>query len=153
MVDLHAIISEAGAEGIRRKTLEEKSNLKKADLDDQIKHLRSQQLIFGPFRTGKGNLFYGKGCEPNIDSAGTRIEELIRNAGAKLLAKRRAPLGSRLNKQHLAKDISAFGTEFCPATPGPLYQFHSRGLPPSPCWSFTDPLRLFPLLCRIGLGL
>jgi hypothetical protein len=87
MVDLHTIISEAGAEGIGLTRLKEKSNLKKADLDDQIKHLRAQHLIAGPFRTGKGNLFYAKGYEPSVESVGNKIEDLIRDGGMKLQSK------------------------------------------------------------------
>lgn len=100
MVDLHAIISEAGVEGIGLTKLKEKSSLKKADLDDQIKHLRAQHLIAGPFRTGKGNLFYAKEYQPNIDSAGIKIEGLVRHGGAKLLAKSKIEeeIKSPLNK-------------------------------------------------------
>jgi hypothetical protein len=80
MVDLHAIISEAGAEGIHLTTLKEKSNLRKADLDEQIKQLRSQHLIAGPFKSGNSNVFYAKGYEPNAGSVGVKIEGLIRGA-------------------------------------------------------------------------
>lgn len=86
MVNLHTIISEAGAKGVRLTTLKEKSNLKKADLDEQIKQLRSQHLIAGPFKSGNSNVFYAKGYEPNVESVGTKIEDLIR-AGAKLQSK------------------------------------------------------------------
>jgi hypothetical protein len=87
MLDLHTIISEARSEGIGLTRLKEKSNLKKADLDEQIKQLRSQHLIAGPFRTGKGNLFYAKGYEPSVESVGSKIEDLIRDGGTKLQSK------------------------------------------------------------------
>ena len=87
MLDLHTIISEARSEGIGLTRLKEKSNLKKADLDEQIKQLRSQHLIAGPFRTGKGNLFYAKGYEPSVESVGSKIEDLIRHGGTKLQSK------------------------------------------------------------------
>jgi len=87
MFDLHTIISEARSEGIGLTRLKEKSNLKKAVLDDQIKQLRAQHLIAGPFRTGKGNLFYAKGYEPSVESVGSKIEDLIRDGGTKLQSK------------------------------------------------------------------
>ena len=87
MVDLHTIISEAGASGISLAKLRDKSRLKDADLDGQLKHLRSQYLIAGPFKSGRSSLYYPKGYEPNAESVGSKIEDLIRNTGSKLTSR------------------------------------------------------------------
>lgn len=84
MVDLQTIISEAGASGISLAKLRDKSKLKDTDLDGQLKHLRSQYLIAGPFKSGRSTLYYAKGYEPTAESVGSKIEELIRNTGSKL---------------------------------------------------------------------
>jgi len=84
MVDLHTIISEAGASGMSLAKIKEKSKLKDTDLDGHLKQLRSQYLIAGPFRSGRSTLYYAKGYEPSGESAGTKIEELVRNTGSKL---------------------------------------------------------------------
>jgi hypothetical protein len=84
MVDLQTIISEAGRSGISLAKLKKTSKLKDADLDDQLKHLRSQLLIAGPVKYGRGFLFYAKGYEPGGDSVAKMIEALIRNSGPRL---------------------------------------------------------------------
>jgi hypothetical protein len=84
MVDLHAVISEAGAKGISLAKLREKSKLKDAPLEDKLKQLRSELLIAGPFKYKQGFLFYAKGYEPGGESVGRLIEASIRDAGAKL---------------------------------------------------------------------
>jgi hypothetical protein len=84
MVDLHTIISEAGASGISLAKIKDISKLKDADLDQELKHLRSQHLIAGPFKYGRGFLYYAKGYEPGGESVARKIEALIRNSGAKL---------------------------------------------------------------------
>jgi hypothetical protein len=84
MVDLHAIISEAGASGISLPQLKKASKFKDADLDHQLKHLRSQHLIAGPFKYRRADRYYAKGHEPGGDSVGKLIEAIIRNAGSKL---------------------------------------------------------------------
>ena len=84
MADLQTIISEAGASGISLAKLKKALKLKDADLDDQLKHLRSQHLIAGPFKYGRGFLFYGRGYEPGGDSVAKMIEAVIRNSGPRL---------------------------------------------------------------------
>jgi hypothetical protein len=84
MVDLHTIISEAGASGISLSKIKKLSKLKDADLDQQLKHLRSQQSIAGPFKYKRGDQYYAKGHEPGGESVGKMIEDSIRNSGAKL---------------------------------------------------------------------
>jgi hypothetical protein len=84
MVDIQTIISEAGASGVSLSKIREASKLKDSDLDQQLKHLRSQRLIAGPFKYGRGFLYYAKGYEPDGESVAMKIEALIRNTGAKL---------------------------------------------------------------------
>jgi hypothetical protein len=85
MVDLHAIISEAGSKGISFAKLREKSKLQEAPLEDELKRLRSQLLIAGPFKLGSNSfLYYSKGYEPGGESVSRLIEAAIRNSGAKL---------------------------------------------------------------------
>ena len=84
MLDVHTIISQAGASGVSLSKIKAASKLKDADLDQQLKHLRSQQLIAGPFKYRGGDRYYAKGHEPGGESVARKIEALIRNSGAKL---------------------------------------------------------------------
>jgi hypothetical protein len=84
MVDLHTIVSQAGASGVSLSKIRDASKLKDADLDQQLKHLRSQQLIAGPFKYRGGDRYYVKGQEPGGESVARKIEALIRSTGAKL---------------------------------------------------------------------
>src|SRR5260370_1887449 len=84
MVDLHAIISEAGASGISLPKLKKTSKFNDADLDRQLKHLRSQHLIAGPFKYKGVDRYYPRGHEQGGDSVGKLIEAVIRSTGSKL---------------------------------------------------------------------
>jgi hypothetical protein len=84
MVDLQTIVSQAGESGISLTNIKEASKLKDTDLDQQLRHLRSQQLIAGPFKYRGGDRYYAKGHEPGGESVARRIEDLIRNSGARL---------------------------------------------------------------------
>jgi hypothetical protein len=84
MVDLHTIISEAGASGISLPQLKKASKFNDADLDHELKQLRSQHLIAGPFKYKGFDRYYAKGHEPGGDSVGKLVEAVIRNTGSKL---------------------------------------------------------------------
>ena len=84
MVDLQTIISEAGASGISLPQLKKASKFNDADLDHELKQLRSQHLIAGPFKYKGFDRYYAKGHEPGGDSVGKLVEAVIRNTGSKL---------------------------------------------------------------------
>jgi hypothetical protein len=84
MVDVHTIVSQAGASGVSLSKIREASKLNDSDLDQQLKHLRTQHIIAGPFKYRGGDRYYAKGHEPGGESVARKIEALIRNTGAKL---------------------------------------------------------------------
>jgi len=84
MADLHAIISEAGAKGISLTKLKAVSKLTDDALQAQLKQLRAEFQIAGPFKFGNSFLFYGKGYEPGGESVARLIDSLIRDTGSKL---------------------------------------------------------------------
>jgi hypothetical protein len=84
MVDLQTIISQAGASGVSLSKLKTASKLKDTDLDHQLKQLRSEQLIAGPFKYRGGDRYYARGHEPGGESVARKIEDLIQNTGARL---------------------------------------------------------------------
>ena len=84
MADLHAIISEAGAKGISLAKLKTVSKLNDDLLQSELKRLRSELLIAGPFPFRKGSVFYSKGYEPGGESVARQIESLIQDTGLKL---------------------------------------------------------------------
>ncbi len=84
MVDLLTIISEAGAKGISLAKIWDKSKLNEDALQAELKRLRSELRIAGPFKYGRGFLFYTKGHEPGGDSVARLVESLIRDTGSRL---------------------------------------------------------------------
>ena len=104
MVDLHTIISEAGASGIPLTKIKKISKLNDADLDHQLKDLRSQYLIAGPFKYGRGFLYYAKGDEPGGESVARKIEALIGNTGSKLTSETAVQKKIPLPFKNLFKD-------------------------------------------------
>lgn len=103
MVDLHTIISEAGAGGIPLTRLKETSKLKPTALAAQLKDLQSQHLIRA-LKSGRSTLYYAKEHAPSIEAAASKIEESIRNGGAKLLAKSKIEDGIKSPYNKFFKD-------------------------------------------------
>ena len=87
MVDLHAIISQAGSRGIALGKLLEKSKLRPEVLESELKSLREKQQIAGPFKLRHTDYYYPRGFEPGGDTASRLVEEKIQNSGRKLITK------------------------------------------------------------------
>ena len=103
MIDLQTIISQAGARGIPLTKLKEASKLKPSALAEQLKHLQSQHIIRA-LKSGRSTFYYAKDYEPSIEAAGMKIEELLRNKGAKLIAKSDAEEGIKAPLKRFFKD-------------------------------------------------
>ena len=87
MADVLTIIAEAGAAGIAFGQLQKKSKLKQAALDEEIKQLRAEHQIAGPFKYKRSDYYYARGYEPGGETASRLIEVQIRKGGGKLLTK------------------------------------------------------------------
>jgi hypothetical protein len=87
MADVLTIIAEAGAAGIAIGQLQKKSKLKQAPLDEEIKQLRAEHQIAGPFKYGNSAYYYSRGYEPGGESCSRLIEAKIRVWRGKLMTK------------------------------------------------------------------
>jgi len=87
MTDLYALVFEAKAKGISLAKIRDKSKLKDTILQDELRRLRSEYQIAGPFKYGRGFLYYAKGYEPGGESVARSIEMLIQHTRNKLATK------------------------------------------------------------------
>jgi hypothetical protein len=104
MADVLTIIAEAGAAGIAIGQLQKKSKLKQAALDEEIKRLRAEHQIAGPFKYKRSDYYYARGYEPGGETASRLIEVQIRNGGGKLLTKSNVEKAVKLPFKTFFKD-------------------------------------------------
>jgi hypothetical protein len=104
-------LAKAGAKGLSRAAILEKTKVPESKLDEFIKGCRSRGLIYGPFKSRKTQYYFDRANAPSRLTE-ARIEDILRGSGVKLVS--RSALEKQLKKlfkPFLADAVSALKSE------------------------------------------